>query len=138
MAKIKVLIVDDSAAIRRVLMMAFQGTTDLLVVGAVADGRKALDQLAALRPDVMVLDLEMPVLDGAATLVELRKTHGRQQLPVIIFSTLIKGSKEALRLLYEGANDYVCKPSQLQADAAIKQIQDELIPKIRHLAPRAS
>ena len=75
MAGIGVLVVDDSVVIRRIISSVLDGDPDITVVGTAANGRIALDKLDALRPDIVILDVEMPVMDGLATLRELRRTH---------------------------------------------------------------
>src|SRR5215813_14193730 len=133
MDKIRVLLVDDAAVVRRLVANALNQDADLEVVGTAADGRIALDRLNDLRPDVILLDLEMPVLDGLQTLVALRKTHPR--LPVIMFSRFTQRGVEAtVQALTLGADDYVAKPGDgLDATTCIEQI---LIPKIKLLGGR--
>src|SRR3972149_3367731 len=93
MPKVRVLIVDDSAFIRRVLSDQITADGDLEVVGQAPNGRLALQRVEQLRPDVVVLDVEMPELDGLATLAELRKRDAR--LPVIMFSALTEPAAAA-------------------------------------------
>lgn len=133
MAKVRVLIVDDAAVVRRLVTAALQLDPDLEVVGTAADGRIALARLAELRPDVMILDLEMPVMSGLETLAALRKTHPR--LPVIMFSRFTqKGVEATVQALMLGADDYVPKPGDgLDVDRCIEEL---LIPKIKLLAQR--
>jgi two-component system chemotaxis response regulator CheB len=127
MPKVRVLIVDDSAFIRRVLSDQITADGDLEVVGQAPNGRLALQRVEQLRPDVVVLDVEMPELDGLATLAELRKRDAR--LPVIMFSALTEPAAAAtVDALLLGATDYVTKPTA--ADGA-DRIRDELIPKIK-------
>ncbi|WP_148204594.1 protein-glutamate methylesterase/protein-glutamine glutaminase [Acidothermus cellulolyticus] len=130
---IGVLIVDDSVVIRRMLAAVLDEDPELEVVGTAANGRIALDKLPQLRPDAVVLDVEMPVLDGLATLRELRRTHPR--LPVIMFSTVTeRGAQATLDALAAGASDYVTKPSKVSSVAAsIARVRDDLIPKIKAL-----
>lgn len=86
MPKIRVLVVDDSVVIRRMVSDVLSGEPDIEVAGAAADGRIALQKIDQVNPDILTLDVEMPVLDGLETLRQLRKTH--RHLPVIMFSTL--------------------------------------------------
>src|SRR6187402_446921 len=98
MRKARVLIVDDSTVIRRLLTDALSGDPAIEVVGTASNGKIALAKLAQLNPDAVTLDIEMPELDGLATLIELRKTYPR--LPVIMFSTLTqKGAVATLNAL---------------------------------------
>jgi two-component system chemotaxis response regulator CheB len=133
MEKIRVFLIDDASAIRRLVTNALNGDPTLDVVGTAADGQIALSRLDALQPDVVVLDLEMPVMDGLETLVALRKTHPR--LPVIMFSRHTQRGVEAtVRALTLGADDYVPKPGDgLEVSRCIEEL---LIPKIKLLGRR--
>jgi two-component system chemotaxis response regulator CheB len=134
MDKIRVLLVDDAAAVRRLVTNALNRDPALEVVGTAADGQMALNRLAECRPDVVLLDLEMPVLDGLETLKALRRTHPR--LPVIMFSRFTQRGVEAtVHALTLGADDYVPKPGDgLDVGSCIEEL---LIPKIKLLAGRA-
>ncbi|MCC6406798.1 MAG: chemotaxis response regulator protein-glutamate methylesterase [Planctomycetes bacterium] len=136
MAKVRVLVVDDSAVIRRILVSVLSADPDVEVVGQAGDGRAALAKVAELKPDVMTLDLEMPVLDGLGTLTELRKIDRR--LPVIVFSTLSqRGAMATLDALAKGANDYVTKPSNDgDTTRTMERIKSELVQKVKVLAGR--
>jgi two-component system chemotaxis response regulator CheB len=131
--KIRVFLVDDASVVRRLVSAALGRDPELEVAGTAADGRMALARLDEARPDVVLLDLEMPVMDGLQTLAELRKTHPR--LPVIMFSRFTQRGVEAtVRALTLGADDYVPKPGD---DLGVGQcIDDLLIPKIKLLARR--
>lgn len=135
MNKIRVFLVDDASVIRRLVTSALNRDPDLEVVGTAADGQMALARLAELQPDVVLLDLEMPVMDGLQTLVALRKTHPR--LPVIMFSRHTQRGVEAtVHALTLGADDYVPKPGDgIEVGPCIENL---LIPKIKMLARRAS
>src|SRR5436190_6318320 len=133
MRKAKILIVDDSAVIRRLLADALSPDPAIEVVGSASNGRIALEKIAQLKPDLVTLDIEMPEMDGLATLAELRKEHPR--LPVIMFSSLTqKGAIATLNALSAGASDYVTKPANVGCvTAAIQAVRNELIPKIKAL-----
>lgn len=133
MDRIRVLIVDDAAVVRRLVSAALARDPALEVVGTAADGQMALSRVTELRPDVVLLDLEMPVLDGLQTLAALRKTHPR--LPVIMFSRFTQRGVEAtVQALTLGADDYVPKPGDgLDATTCVEEI---LIPKIKLLGGR--
>jgi two-component system chemotaxis response regulator CheB len=135
MPKIRVLIVDDSVVIRRLVAEELERDPALEVVGTAADGRIALARMTQLNPDLVVLDVEMPELDGLATLKELRKTYPR--LPVIMFSALtVRGAEATLDALSLGATDYFTKPTTGGGlDASLGVIRDQLIPKIKALCP---
>jgi two-component system chemotaxis response regulator CheB len=136
--KVRVLVVDDSAAIRRLLRSLLETDPGLTVVGTAANGQSALDQIPELKPDVVTLDIEMPVMDGLACLRELRKRWPR--LPVIMLSTLTeRGAAATLDALAAGASDYVAKPTQFAAaNLAVEAIRAHIVPKIKALAERAA
>jgi two-component system, chemotaxis family, protein-glutamate methylesterase/glutaminase len=138
MDPIRVLIVDDAAVVRRVLNDVLSADPELTVVGAAVHGRAALEQLEAIEVDVVVLDVEMPVLDGIATLRALRARD--RWLPVIMFSTLTERAASAtLEALAAGANDYVTKPTNTGSIAAsVDKLRVELLPKIKQLHQRFS
>ena len=138
MPKIRVLVVDDSVVIRRMVSDVLSGEPDIEVAGAAADGRIALQKIEQVNPDILTLDVEMPVMNGLETLKQLRKTHRR--LPVIMFSTLTeRGASATMDALALGASDYVTKPANVgSAAAALEKIRAELIPKIRAHVPRAT
>ena len=131
----RVLVVDDSVVIRRLITQALQAEADIEVIGTASNGKLALAKLEQLRPDLVTLDIEMPEMDGLATLPALRATHPR--LPVIMFSTLTeRGAAATLEALSLGASDYVTKPSNTGSlDIALTKIRDDLVPKIRALVP---
>ena len=86
MEKIRVLVVDDSFVVRRVVTEEIEAQPDLEVVGSAATGRIALDKVTQLAPDLIVLDIEMPDMDGLTALTHLHRSHPRT--PVIMFSSL--------------------------------------------------
>ena len=133
MAPIRILVVDDSVVIRKVLTETLARDAQLEVVGSASDGKIALAKIVQLRPDLITLDVEMPVLNGLETLAEVRKLYLR--LPVIMFSTLTeRGAAATLDALSLGASDYATKPSNSGSPArAMELIQSELIPKIKAL-----
>ena len=129
----KVLVVDDSVVVRRVVARAIESDPSLELVGVARDGQAALDKVAALRPDVVVLDLEMPVLDGFAALAGIRKAQ--PQLPVIVFSHLtVEGAAATLEALSLGATDFALKPRADGIDLAEEHVRVELLPRIRAVA----
>ena len=134
MPKIRVLIVDDSVVIRRLLSNELSKDPDIEIVGTAATGKIALSKVEQTPPDVVTMDIEMPEMDGLTAVTEIRKTHPR--LPIIMFSTLSqRAAKETLEALARGANDYVTKPANVGSAAlAMQRVREELIPKIKHLA----
>lgn len=130
MPKIRVLIVDDAVVVRQLVSKALAVDPDLDVVGVAANGRIALAKVPQVNPDVIVLDLAMPEMDGLDVLKALRETH--PQLPVIMFSALTeRGATATLDALALGAKDYITKPSSKNKDEAMRYIQAQLIPKIK-------
>jgi two-component system chemotaxis response regulator CheB len=131
--KTRILIADDSAVIRTLLRTVVAAAPNLEVVGTAADGESALSAVETLRPDLLLLDVEMPVLNGLNTLRKLRSRG--HKLPVIMCSSLTqRGAKVTIEALASGASDYVAKPSnQTSRDAAIQALRQELIPKINAL-----
>lgn len=135
MKKIRVLIVDDSSTVRMILRSKLGADPDIAIAGAASNGIQALERLADDRPDVVLLDIEMPEMSGLETLVELRKRQPR--LPVIMFSRFTqRGATETIDALFLGADDYVPKPESSQALSDC--IHDELLPRIRLLGTRDS
>ena len=109
MPKARVLLVDDAVVVRRMLSDIIGEDPDLEVCGIAQNGRIALQKLPQLAPDLVVLDVEMPEMNGIETLRELRRLHPR--LPVIMFSTLTeRGADVTLKALELGAVDFVAKP----------------------------
>jgi two-component system chemotaxis response regulator CheB len=133
MARIRILVVDDSVVIRRALCDTLSKDPDLEVIASAGDGRIALAKISQLHPDIITLDVEMPVMNGLETLVEVRKLYPK--MPVIMFSTLTeRGAAATLDALSLGASDYATKPSNTGSPAeAIEAIRLELTPKIKAL-----
>lgn len=133
MRKIRVLVVDDSIVIRRLLTDALSSDAEIEVAATAPNGRIALAKLPQITPDLVTLDIEMPEMDGLQTLPELRRNYPR--LPVIMFSTLTeRGAEATLDALARGATDYVAKPANVGSVAAgIESVKAQLIPKIKAL-----
>jgi two-component system chemotaxis response regulator CheB len=131
--RIRIFIVDDSAVMRSLLRSVIVSDAGMEVAGTAADGATALTCLASACPDLMLLDVEMPVMDGLATLRELRRRG--HKMPVIMCSSLTQhGAKVTLEALACGASDYVAKPAgQNSREAAIQLLAQDLAPKIRAL-----
>ncbi|GAA0609388.1 chemotaxis response regulator protein-glutamate methylesterase [Sporichthya brevicatena] len=131
MPPIRVLVVDDTVVVRRLVADVIAGAEGIEVVGTAAHGQLALDQIPVCKPDVVTLDVEMPVMDGLATLAEIRKRWPK--LPVIMFSTLTsRGASATLDALALGANDYVTKPTALRdREAALAAVRSSLVPLLK-------
>ena len=123
---VKVLIVDDSAIVRKILSQQLSQDPNIEVVGTAPDPFIARDKIVALNPDVLTLDVEMPRMDGITFLRKLMKHY---PMPVIVVSSLTpKGGKTAMEALDAGAVDVVCKPGQ---SYSIGDTCSELIEKIK-------
>lgn len=133
---IRVLVCDDSVVIRRLVSDVLSSDPEIEVVGTAVNGKNALDKLPQLKPDVMTLDVEMPIMDGLQTLIELRKVN--KKLPIIMFSTLTeRGAGATLDALERGASDYVTKPSNVgSVSESMAAVRSQLIPKIKSLTGR--
>ena len=135
--KIRVLVVDDSVVMRRVLSEVIASDAELEVAGYAANGQIALSLVEQVSPDVVTLDVEMPVMDGLATLKAMRAR--RSNVPVIMFSTLTeRGAEATIDSLALGASDYVAKPAGLgNYFAARERIREALVPKIKALCHKS-
>jgi two-component system chemotaxis response regulator CheB len=135
--KIRVLVVDDSVVFRRMAAHELAADPGLEVVGTAANGRIALAKLTQVNPDVVILDVEMPELDGLATLREIRKTHPR--LPVVMFSAATeRGAVATLDALAAGASGYFAKPTGAAGlEDALRVIRTGLIPEIKAVCAAA-
>jgi two-component system chemotaxis response regulator CheB len=133
MPKIRVLVVDDAVVFRRLLATELERDAALEVAGTAANGRIALARMTQVNPDIVILDVEMPEMDGLVTLVELRKKY--PCLPVIMFSALTeRGAAATLDALARGATDYFTKPANTGSlDGSLQVIREQLIPKIKAL-----
>lgn len=108
---IRVLVVDDSALIRRILTDILNKDKDISVIGAAKHGKEALEKIETLNPDIITLDIEMPIMDGMTT---LKHIVSKYKLPVIMISTLSQeGADLTLKALDEGAVDFLAKPTNV-------------------------
>ncbi len=133
MGPIRILLVDDSVVIRRIVGVQLDKDPELEVVGTAANGKIALAKIPQVSPDVVILDVDMPEMDGLETLRHIKLQY--PELPVIMFSGLTeRGAEVTLEALFRGALDYVTKPTDVTSpEAAAAAIRVELIPKIKLL-----
>lgn len=136
---IQVMVVDDSAVVRRLVTRALDAEPDIEVMTTAFDGQAAVEKLTRVQPDIIVLDIEMPRLNGLDALREIRRTHPK--LPVVMFSTLTeRGAEATLEALNRGASDYVAKPS-VRGGGGIAEaeqiVRTDLAPKLRVLTGRS-
>jgi two-component system, chemotaxis family, protein-glutamate methylesterase/glutaminase len=132
---LRVLIADDSILFRRVIAEALGSLPDVEVVGAVPNGKLAVQRVRELRPDLLTLDMEMPELDGMGVLEALKES--REAVAVIVVSALTRqGGRLTLRALEKGAFDFITKPDTVGSEESKEAIRKELAPRIRALTHR--
>ena len=125
----RVLIVDDSAVVRKIIAESLSKEATIEVVGSAPDPYIARDKILSLKPDVVTLDIEMPRMDGVTFLVKLMRHH---PLPVIVVSSLTpKGGDMAMRAMEAGAVEVMCKPG---ASYTVGEMAVDLIDKIKAAA----
>jgi two-component system chemotaxis response regulator CheB len=127
---VRVLIVDDSAYVRKVIRQMLSRSPFLEVVGAARDGREALELVDELKPDVITCDLIMPELDGVGF---IREQMARRPVPIVVVSVASESGEMVLSALDAGAVDFVQKPTALATDRVL-EIADELIEKVKSAA----
>lgn len=125
-APVRVLVVDDSAYIRKVISQMLSGDSRIEVVGTARNGSDALSKVVELRPDVVTLDLIMPEMDGVEFLREQMK---RRRLPVIVVSIASENGSMVVDAIEAGALDFVQKPTALAIDRVF-EIQSDLVQKV--------
>lgn len=129
--KVRVLIVDDSAFVRRTLTKILERDPRIEVVGTAWDGKEAIDKIGILRPDVVTMDLNMPNMTGMEALDIIMR---EMPLPVIVVSSMNQGIiEETLEALEHGAIDFILKPTELASEKLFK-INNELIEKVVTIA----
>src|SRR3954451_5012365 len=127
---IRVLVVDDSAYVRKVIREMLSRSPFIDVVGAARDGREALDLTAELKPDVITSDLIMPELDGVGF---IREQMARGPVPIVVVSIASESGELVLSALDAGAVDFVQKPTALASDRLL-DMADDLIEKVKTAA----
>src|SRR3954465_7012442 len=132
---LKVMVVDDSAVIRGMISRWIASEPDMVVAASLRTGLDAVNQIERVNPDVAVLDIEMPELDGIAALPLLLAK--KRNLVVIMASTLTRRNAEiSFKALSLGASDYIPKPESTREPAAAETFRHDLIQKIRHLGAK--
>jgi len=133
--KLRVMVVDDSAVIRGMISRWIGAEPDMEVIASLRTGLDAVNQLERINPDVAVLDIEMPELDGISALPQLLAK--KRDLIVIMASTLTRRNAEiSFKALSLGASDYIPKPESTREVSAAETFRHDLIQKIRHLGAK--
>ncbi|MFQ5691701.1 MAG: chemotaxis response regulator protein-glutamate methylesterase [Nitrospinota bacterium] len=131
------MVVDDSAVIRGLLGRLIDREPDMVLTTTASNGESALTALRAHPTDVVLLDIEMPILDGLSAIPGLLRDC--PDVRIIMVSTLTqRGAEQTIHALSLGAADYIAKPTNLRAGSGMEVISAELLAKIRALAPRRS
>src|SRR4029079_4459929 len=124
---VRVLVVDDSAYVRKVVSQMLERSPFIEVVGTARDGEEALELVEQLNPDVITCDLNMPVMDGVAF---VRAQMARRPVPIVIISIAAESGEQVLAALDAGAVDFVQKPTALATERLL-DIGDELTEKVK-------
>src|SRR6186713_2180311 len=133
--KLRVMVVDDSVVIRGMISRWIDAEPDMKVAASLRTGLDAVNQLERVNPDVAVLDIEMPELDGISALPKLLAK--KRDLIIIMASTLTRRNAEiSFKALSLGASDYIPKPESTREATAAETFRHDLIQKIRHLGAR--
>ncbi len=127
---VRVLVVDDSAYVRKVMKQMLSRSPSIDVVGIARDGREALELVETLRPDVVTCDLIMPELDGVGF---IREQMARRPLPIVVVSVASESGELVLSALDAGAVDVLQKPTALATDRLL-EMSDELIARVKAAA----
>ncbi len=130
---IRVLVVDDTVTYRNIVKFVLAGVPGIEVVGAAANGKIALDKIEQLRPDMMTLDLEMPVMDGLEVLQHLKQS-GDDVGTIVLSGTTERGASVTLKALELGAFDFVAKPTCGTSEENVHALKADLQPKIEAFA----
>ncbi|MCA9150282.1 MAG: response regulator, partial [Planctomycetales bacterium] len=140
---IRVMLADDSSIVRRLMTQVISANPRCQLVYSAKNGQEAVDNFKSVAPDLVLLDVEMPVLDGIEAVKQLKALDA--DLPIIMCSSLTsRGGQATIEALANGANDYITKPAGVgHVNEALAQLERELMPKIilwgdRRLSRRAA
>ena len=128
---IRVLLCDDSSVVRRLIKSAMGSVKEIDIIGEASNGLEGVERAVELNPDVIIMDVEMPVMDGIDAVRLLRGK--RLKTPVIMFSSLTsRGAEATLDAIDAGANDFATKPTKSgHVKNALEHVQNELVPIVR-------
>ena len=130
--RIRVLVVDDTATYRRIVTEAVEGTGEAAVVATAPQGRLALARMEESPVDLVLLDLEMPDMDGLETLSELRRRHPDCAV-VLVSGATARAAEATVRALERGALDFVRKPEGSDPEHSRRELRERLRPLVRHV-----
>lgn len=129
----RVMVVDDSAIIRGMMSRWLEADPEITVVGVARDGKEGVEMVGALKPEVVLLDIEMPVMDGLTALPKIIRAYPKVR--VIMSSTLTRrGAEISMKALSKGAADYVPKPESKKDIHASEAFREEVLSKVKGLA----
>jgi two-component system chemotaxis response regulator CheB len=135
--RLRVLIVDDSVVMRRIVTRVLEEIPEVEIAGSAANGRIALERIPQLKPDLLTLDIEMPEMDGLETVQQVRRLY--PAIRIVMCSTLTqRGGAVTLDALSKGADDYVTKPTTEESpEASLAALRAQLAPKVRQFLRRS-
>jgi two-component system chemotaxis response regulator CheB len=129
----RVLVVDDASIFRRIISDALLGLPQVEVVGTAPNGKLALARMAALQPDVITLDIEMPEMNGIEVLAAMRAS-GQKGSVIVLSSGTVRGGQMTIRALEAGAFDFITKPEGRSPEENLAQLRGSLRPMLQALA----
>ena len=141
MNPIRVMVVDDSVVVRKIVTDVLSADPDIEVVGTAVNGKIAVAKLEQLKPELVTMDIEMPEMNGIEAVRAIRGGQGgtaHSRVPIVMFSTLTeRGASATLDALSAGANEYVTKPANVgSVSQSMESVREQLIPKIKALTGR--
>ncbi|HOR85149.1 MAG TPA: chemotaxis response regulator protein-glutamate methylesterase [Bacillota bacterium] len=131
--RIKVLIIDDSAFMRVFISDILKDDADIKIVGTARNGKDGLEKTAELKPDIVVMDIEMPVMNGLEALAEIMKLKPAPKV-IMLSSMTYEGGEATIKALALGALDFIAKPAGSADKNDIEYIKDELINRIKSIS----